>query len=525
MASKSRGGRSQRRRRPRFVPSKLLHLLEENIPGFVQETYRHEIAWMLWEATNPRATHRHYPGALSFSHALLRSMFGKHSFAQINRYPRSRYFLPIAARNSGSSKDAYTKGYQPSVWMQKALHWAIKTPEMIEMVDRAGNTRRIESNAIRSTDYQGHRLRRWKGVTMPSLIRVDCEALRASLPIWQTLHDLSKRRDFDPTRLGAFGLKESSLPIALQQTMIFLGLAANPKHDHCVPIQYELHESGRLYAPGLNLQSCKRQVRQVALAGHWDADMSACHFAILTQMAKRVDVDCWAIDHYVREKRSVRLSIAQDLSIPVYTVKKLINALGYGARASTSPRAAIAKEIGAARAAKFFEHSLVHDLKRDIARASQAIIRAAPRRDGCLINLANRIALDPNRTQASLMAHLLQGVEAVALEAAVRTCAEHVVLLQHDGFTATKFIEPAMLRMAVLNETGYDLSFEVEPIISPMKAIKEHFCTKSEIDEKPNQYNGLDSFWPIHLSTLVSLGPEDVPPVYPLPLPEVEAAF
>ena len=123
------------------------------------------------------------------------------------------------------------------------------------------------------------------------------------------------------------------------------------------------------------------------------------------------------------------------------------------------------------------------------------------------------------------MAHLLQGVEAVALEAAVRTCSDHVVLLQHDGFTATRFVEPAMLSKAVLNETGYDLSFEVEAIVSPMEAIKARFCTKSEIDEKPIKYNALESFWPVSLSTLVSLHPEDVPPVYPLPLPGVESAF
>ena len=71
-----------------------------------------------------------------------------------------------------------------------------------------------------------------------------------------------------------------------------------------------------------------------------------------------------------------------------------------------------------------------------------------------------------------------------------------------------------MLSKAVLNETGYDLSFEVD-------AIKAQFCTNSEIEEKSNKYNALESFWPVSLSTLVSLHPEDVPPVYPLPLPEV----
>jgi hypothetical protein len=217
-----------------------------------------------------------------------------------------RYFIPLIPRNALSTKDSFTKGYQPAAWMQKALDWTIETPGMIEMVDRAGKAQRIESNAIRSTDTQGHRVRRWKKVFMPSLIRVDCEALRASVVTWQTLHELSKQRYFDPARLNSLDLKPLSLPLALQQTLIFLALAENAKHKGCLPIQYQLHESGRLYAPGLNLQSCKRQVRQVALAGHWDADISACHFAIMAQMARQIGVDCPAINQYVDQKKNYK---------------------------------------------------------------------------------------------------------------------------------------------------------------------------------------------------------------------------
>jgi hypothetical protein len=61
---------------------------------------------------------------------------------------------------------------------------------------------------------------------------------------------------------------------------------------------------------------------------------------------------------------------------------------------------------------------------------------------------------------SQLAAHLLPGVEAVALESDVRTCASNVPLLQHDGFTADKRLDVERLDSAVFDATGSVLQFE-----------------------------------------------------------------
>jgi len=508
-----------------YVPDKLLKILLEHIPGFALDRHAFEIAWMLWERTNPRRRHRRFDQAISVSHKRLRSLFGEHGFRQANRHPGHRYFFVHSAQNAPRKQDSFTNGYAPVPWMQKALEWSIERPGPIAMVDRQGKAQRIEANAIQSTDFQGQRVRRWRGITVPSLIEVNRASLESSVEVWLRLCNLRSQGLLDDSALNAMGLKATSIPIALQQTQIFIGLASNPRHLGCLPIKYTLHESGRLYGQGLNLQSCKREVRQVALEGLWDADISACHFAIMTQMAKGFGCECDAIDAYVADKKSFRQSIAQDVGMLVSTTKKLINALGYGARESLSPRTAIAAEIGAVRAEVFFKHPLVLALKQDIHGATKAILKGSPRRSNRLINLANRLARDASRSGASQMSHLLQGVEAVALEAAVRHVGGDVVLLQHDGFTAMRRIDPDALRQAVLHDTGYDLRFEVEQIESPMGRLLQLFCTKSVNQEKVNSNKYLDHFWPISLGTLVAWTPEDVPPVNPIPLPPIDSSF
>ena len=104
-------------------------------------------------------------------------------------------------------------------------------------------------------------------------------------------------------------------------------------------------------------------------------------------------------------------------------------------------------------------------------------------------------------------------------------CVADTHTLQHDGFTAMRRIDPDALRQAVLHDTGYDLHFEVEQIESPVGRLFQLFCTKSVNQEKGNSNKYLDHFWPISLGTLVAWTLEDVPPVYPLPLPPIDSSF
>ena len=52
------------------------------------------------------------------------------------------------------------------------------------------------------------------------------------------------------------------------------------------------------------------------------------------------------------------------------------------------------------------------------------------------------------------LAHLLQGVESVALEAAHDLHADQVVLLQHDGFTATDLLDTRAIERVIKAKTG-----------------------------------------------------------------------
>lgn len=473
-----------------------------------------------------------YPDALTMHTDEIRQLFGEvAAFLAANRGPASRYFRVLRWRNGTTSpKASYTNGYQPQPWLQKAFDSAIASGTGLDLVNEHGRAPSVLSRAIRSTDTRGNVVQRWKDVDAPALIPVNIDNLRLLQDKWDYLLRLESKRQELSAILDRYALNERAVRIARQQTQILIAQAQGKRHPGTLPIQYVLHESGRLYAEGLNLQSCKREIRQAALAGCWDIDISTCHFAIMSQLAKRFGMSCTAIEDYAMRKRYWRDTIANDVGITQKLAKKSVTALGYGAHRSTSPYTEIAAQLGTQRAAAFFKHPLAAALKEDIDAATRLILARHPTRNDKLINLANRAfarSTDEGKKVkgSALMAHILQGVEAAALEAAVRACSGKALLLQHDGFSATEFIEPGRLREAVLESTGYDLNFEVEQIEMPLQTLEvpiESFNKKLQDPQKPNNHAGLEPFWPV-LSGTLAFSPSDVPPVYPLPLPP--AAF
>ena len=73
------------------------------------------------------------------------------------------------------------------------------------------------------------------------------------------------------------------------------------------------------------------------------------------------------------------------------------------------------------------------------------------------------IRLDDSNERQQL-AHLLQGVEVTALEAAYRLYPKEIVLLQHDGFAATCQLDTKRIEAAILEATGYRLEVEQKAI-------------------------------------------------------------
>ena len=511
----------------RAVPHQLLKFLGDNIPGFKDEKYAFEIAWLLWCSTDPAREHRVYQGSIWMHTNEFRQLFGEvKNFTNANRGPARRYFSVMRHLNARKSiKDSYTNGYEPQPWMQKALEYVINSGEPIDFLNKRGRSRSIPSLAIRSTDTHGNVVRRWKDVGIPVLIPVNTEGLEVLLGKWEQILNLKSNQGAFKSTLEQYDFKEKGLIRAYRQTKIFIAEARASRHPGMLPIRYVMHESGRLYAEGLNLQSCKREIRQSALAGHWDVDISTCHLTIMAQMAKRFGQSCPALEDYIRQKTDHRLQLSRDLGISQKQAKKIITATGYGAPESTSPYNAIPKQIGIDKAEAFFCHPLYRNIKADVDVATKVILANHPVKNHSLINLANRaIPMASGKYHSSkdttLMAHLLQGVEAAALEAAVRVCKGKVLLLQHDGFTATESIDPELLRAAVSAATGYDLTFEVEQIQIPMPKIELDPLFNKNLTKtrKPNIHQGFEAFWPV-MSGTIAFPSAAVPPVFPIPLP------
>jgi len=508
------------RKSDRVVPRQLLEMLRTHIPGFDQEKYAFQIAWMLWQTTVPSRQHNHYLDGVWFTTKEIRELFGEvKRFSEVNRDPR--YFMVAQHRNG--AKKTFTNGYLPWPWLQKALDWSLEGG--VDLVDERGCARRIESRAICSTDYHGNPVQGWKGVDVPSLIPVNVDKLRELAECWETLRALDRSRELPPGFFEEHGLNPGFLPVALQHTKQMLAEASGKRNPGKLYIRYVLHESGRLYAEGLNLQSCKSEIRKAALAGNWDVDIAACHFAIMFQMAKKYGHECKTIENYVRNRKGFRQQIAEEVGLSIGQAKSVITMIAYGAQESLSPMAAIAQEIGTERAERFFETGLYRTLKDDISDAQRVILKNCRRYNGMVINQVRRAKSEESKP-TSLMAHLMQGVEAAALEIAVRACKGKVLLLQHDGFTVSEPINTHQLQFEVLEKIGYDLIFDIEQIEMPFKDLEsvDMYNKKLTHLRNANIHAGLETFWPIK-SGSVGFSPEDLPPVFPLPLPPLDPTF
>jgi hypothetical protein len=319
-------------------------------------------------------------------------------------------------------------------------------------------------------------------------------------------------------------------------------LAANVTFPDCVIHQYVQSTSGRLYAGGLNLQSCPRVLRQAALVGQWDYDIASCHLAILSQMATGFGCPCHEIDHYVANKKVIRRMLAEEVGITMEQAKSILTMTAYGARASMHYKNAIPNEIGEERAEILYQNPHYKVLRDDIREAVNVVMKRHPKVKGRYVNAFRKaVAEEDCHKSQSVMAHLLQGVEAAALKAAIRTCRDKVVLLQHDGFTATEQVSVSTLEAAVLKETGYSLKFEEELLDYPLARFEEEIKAidlKLKKQRKHFKNNELDEYLDIRLPTLAIQGRRvppgdtthqtyacDIPPVFPEPLPEIPDPF
>ena len=452
-------------KRDDYVPEDLLEHLAKYVPGFRRESQKAQmgLARMLWESTQWKRRHLGYPSWFWFHYKELDELFGRGAFKSVN--DRLQIF---DVTSNWSREEGRTKAYRltPSaqnVWTEYIEKRRRDTERLYRLLSMDGREIRTLQPAIAAKDMDGVSIKAWRRSSPRGLnaVRIDVEALD-NLARWldRKARELD-RRQFEifstPTLDHIYYLLHYIAQIQRMARTTAAGFGY-------IPHRYVESASGRLYAKGVSLQTAPTVIKQAALSGLHEYDFSNCHFSILVQMAERYGYKCDAIRHYLGNKKDTRLQIAQHAGITDEEAKVCLIAILYGARLSVRESDAIPEAIGKEAAQKLYQSPLFTSLKNDVTAARRAILAKHPRtRKGWLTNLAGK-SIGGRQSPEKILAHLIQGVEARALRAAIECFDGSVVLLQHDGFATTTRLDVGMIEQAVREATGYQLSLEVETI-------------------------------------------------------------
>jgi hypothetical protein len=266
---------------------------------------------------------------------------------------------------------------------------------------------------------------------------------------------------------------------ALHQDAAMIYAKANNKNwpGHVLHRYFEI-ESGRVYVDGVgNLQNCYRVLREAAMAGLYDIDIENCHYSILAQMAAAHGYQCTIINDYLDNKGPFRESLAAEFGISEKQAKDALIALIYGATFSSRAKDALPKIFNGNTelADRIYLHPKFLALRDDIAGAGAVVLKAQEVSRRTIKNCRGLTMRLDGSNERQQLAHLLQGVEVTALEAAYRLYPKEIVLLQHDGFTATCPLDTERIQAAMLEATGYRLKVEQKVIqVNLAKAFDDH---------------------------------------------------
>lgn len=441
-----------------LIPKGFIEALRAGVTGFSEEPARNQwgLAQMAWLGSQKGRQHRTNPGAMSFSAKELDELFGRGKFLPLFR--RIDFFQ----RSAGWLKSSgVTKAYWLSQEVREALasysRRAVTEPE--DLLYLSGSQIKVAKSlprAVASVGTSGRATSTADWLSAMRMNRVPVNvAMLESLQHWLQAHlrELELERTDEPLLRVLERLADLiGKLIRMSNTTL-----AGPGH---IPQVYAIAPGGRLYARGLNLQNAPSLIKEAALHGLWEYDFSNCHFTIVAQLAARAGVPCPCIEHYLANKQLVRNEVAEGALITLDQAKRCLLALLYGARTSRLATSAIPAAIGLDAADRLYALPVFQRLSKEIVQTRRAILDKWPRTaNGSLTNACGR-AISGKEKPSRQLAHLVQGVEAKALMTCVNTHPGDIVLMQHDGFTATRRLDCSVLQEALLHSTGLTLQVE-----------------------------------------------------------------
>ena len=448
-----------------------LRYLARYLPGFKRQPkdVRLALCAMIYEAPTRYRAHSHHDGYARFTWQELAQSFGRGRFNAINDELGLFEILKEDGRESWSKAEERTKAYmlteQVATIRADYLKGVFKRGATRLMTQDGKYLQSLPASALAAKNKDGQNRRGFHGLPVTSLVPVNLVQIK-KLMVSIEARLLAHEAGFVTGELFSAPPNIKFLKALHQDAAMLVSKARNVNWPGRVLHRYTESESGRVYADGVgNLQNCYRALREAAMSGLYDIDIENCHYSILAQMAAAQGYPCTEINDYLANKKKVRESLAAEFGISVRQAKDALIALIYGAKFSVRETDALPIIFNSTQLAKrIYQHPKFLALRDDIAGARAVVLKAQEVSRRTIKNCRGlTIRLDDSNERQQL-AHLLQGVEVTALEAAYRLYPKEIVLLQHDGFTSIRPLDTKRIEAAMLEATGYRLEVEQKVI-------------------------------------------------------------
>lgn len=473
-------------KRQRFILASLVKQLAKDVLGFKLESKQVQsgLAYLVWIGPTKVRQHAVHDGYMSFHYTELAEACGSRlkwkavnarlGFLEEKKAAGSRNWR---FSSKDKARDVHTKPYRfsPTVQASRDTFMAKKperNKELTELLDANGTGIRTPPEAIASQDGAGVTTTRWRAINKAGSLRLVPVNIASLMQFRKRIgHDADtwKRTGQRPQDLFMVYPSLDALLELQEKVALIIHMAHTTVGRGLVLHVYKESDSGRLYAKGgASLCGVPREFRKAALVGLWDYDVANCHFAIAAQMAKKAGYQCVAIENYMANKKAVREEIADTVGISISQTKTSLLSVMYGAKSEAWYwyKNAIPDNIGTDAARRLNDLPLFANIASEVKRARQAILaHIEPNRQGGLRNAFGKSIKADEHSDEQKLAHLIQGIEAQALEACTELHPGEIVLLQHDGFTATRRLDVAELEQAIEVATGYMLKLEEEKVL------------------------------------------------------------
>ena len=449
-------------------PQAVEHTFSTSWPGFRELAVSDRAAFIMLMTSSfrhKRFAHDHYDGYITYRYQDRDRHFGCGRFQELNTR------LKLIDVQEYWQVGAYTKGYRLT---PEATDLMESIPfQTTKIIDANGTVMKKPATwAINERDANGNH-RKGTG-NLPAVIDVDIDELcllaqEARQWRWHFKDNAPqpKGRRLAP-RLQAMSdhtTRINWLTDYLIAPLTLFILQADTAHmaKGQMEITYTESTAGRLYALNGSIQTVPREIRTAALRGMWDYDIENCHYSLVAQLANRAGKQTPAIDDYLTRKREIRQQLVDDIGADIADIKQSLLALLYGATQRVTKfkgkLPAIADTLGQDKAKALFEHPLFAGLATEVKAIRKPILDRMPINRDKLINPFDK-GIDLTETPAALLAHALQGAEALILNTVIQQHGSNLRALMHDGWVSAVQLDWKALEQHIETATGYRVELE-----------------------------------------------------------------